>query len=295
MAHFWPLERDRVRLGQAYAMTDNMPLGSAALAGTAFRIDREALAQALGFSNISRNSLDSVSDRDFVADFLYAMTMIGLHLSRLSEQLILFGTAEFGFVRVDDTFTTGSSLMPQKKNSDTLELTRGKSGRLLGLLVGFLATIKGLPSTYDKDMQEDKEGVFNAFDTLMIVIPVMTGVISTLKINADKMAAQLEPGLLATDLADYLVKKGLPFRQAHHVVGEVVRSAESQQKQITDLSLEELQGISELFSADIAEAFRIEGSLAARNVAGGTGPEAVRAQLEQARQAIATTKTPSKQ
>ena len=205
LAHFWPLERDQRRWDGVRDSADSCPLGSAALAGSAFPINREALAARLGFSRITPNSLDAVSDRDFAADFLYAAAMTGLHLSRLSEQLILFSSQEFGFVRLDDAFSTGSSIMPQKKNPDTLELTRGKSGRLVGLLVGLLTTLKGLPSTYDKDLQEDKEGVFNAFDTLMIVLPVMTGVISTLKLQPERMAAQLEPGLIATDIADYLV------------------------------------------------------------------------------------------
>lgn len=283
MSHFWPLERDRARLQAAFDSADELPLGSAALAGTAFPVDRHFLAEQLGFSRISQNSLDAVSNRDFVADALYACAMLGVHLSRLSEQLILFSSQEFGFVRVDDAYSTGSSLMPQKKNPDTLELTRGKSGRLIGLLVGLMVTLKGLPSTYDKDLQEDKEGVFNAVDTLAIVLPVMAAVIETLQINADKMADQLEAGLLATDLADYLVKKGLPFREAHHVVGAVVQSAEDRNIEITDLALSDLQQISDLFSNDVTAAFSIEGSLAARNVVGGTAPEAVLQQIEKAR------------
>ncbi len=286
LAHFWPLNRDVQRLYAARDVADECPLGSAALAGTAFPVDRMFLAQQLGFSRITQNSLDAVSNRDFVVDLLYACAMIGLHLSRLSEQLILFSSQEFNFVRVDDAYSTGSSLMPQKKNPDTLELTRGKSGRLIGLLVGLMVTLKGLPSTYDKDMQEDKEGVFNAFDTLMIVLPVMTGVIETLQINADSMAEQLEPGLLATDLADYLVKKGMPFRQAHHVVGDVVQTGEDLGVDITDLTLEDLRNISDLFSDDVAEAFSVSGSLAARSVTGGTAPAAVLQQIAAAKAAL---------
>lgn len=286
LAHFWPLERDQRRWDGVRVSADACPLGSAALAGSAFPVDREALAARLGFSRITPNSLDAVSDRDFAADFLYAAAMTGVHLSRLSEQLTLFSSQEFGFVALDDAFSTGSSIMPQKKNPDTLELTRGKSGRLVGLLVGLLTTLKGLPSTYDKDLQEDKEGVFNAFDTLLIVLPVMTGVISTLKLSPARMAAQLEPGLIATDMADYLVKKGLPFRQAHHVIGRIVQLANETETSITDLSLAQLQAISPLFEADVTQAFSVAGSLAARNVAGGTAPEAVREQLGLARRTL---------
>ncbi|MCO5188632.1 MAG: argininosuccinate lyase [Anaerolineae bacterium] len=286
LAHFWPLERDQKRWDEVRDSADSCPLGSAALAGSAFPVNREALAARLGFSRITPNSLDAVSDRDFSADFLYAAAMTGLHLSRLSEQLILFSSQEFGFVRLDDTFSTGSSIMPQKKNPDTLELTRGKSGRLVGLLVGLMTTLKGLPSTYDKDLQEDKEGVFNAFDTLTIVLPVMTGVINTLKLQPERMAAQLEPGLIATDMADYLVKKGLPFRQAHHIVGEIVQLSETSGVPITELSLTQLQAISLLFEPDVVEAFSIAGSLAARDVVGGTAPNAVREQIAFARQVL---------
>lgn len=283
LSHFWPLQRDLGRLQQVRTSTSACPLGSAALAGTAYPIDRAWLAQALGFQRITENSLDGVSNRDFAADFLYACTLLGVHLSRLSEQLILFSSAEFGFVRLDDAFTTGSSLMPQKKNPDTLELTRGKTGRLLGYLVGLLTTLKGLPSTYDKDLQEDKEGVFAAFDTLMIVLPVMAGVIETLQLRPERMAAQLEAGLLATDAADYLVKKGLPFRQAHHLVGRMVQLAEAQGCEINQLSLAQLRELSDLFSADLFTALTAEGSVSARNVAGGTGPQAVRQQIAQAK------------
>jgi len=289
LAHFWPLLRDGERLTQARRRTAVLPLGSAALAGTAFPVDRQALAEALGFAQISQNSLDAVSDRDFVADFLYAAAMIGLHLSRLSEQLVLFSSAEFGFVRLDDGYSTGSSLMPQKKNPDTLELTRGKSGRLLGNLTGLLATLKGLPSTYDKDLQEDKEPVFDAFDTLSLTLPVMAGLLRTLTLRPERMAAQLEPSLLATDLADYLVKKGIPFRQAHHIVGEVVQLAEDEDVPLTELTLAQLQGISDEFGADVTAVFSITASLNNRNVQGGTSEAALQTQLEQAKAAVAPT------
>ncbi|MCP5096457.1 MAG: argininosuccinate lyase [Chloroflexi bacterium] len=279
LSHFWPLTRDSQRFAQVWEETAVLPLGSAALAGTAFPIDRHALAEALGFHSISQNSLDAVSDRDFAADFLYAAAMLGIHLSRLSEQLILYSTAEFGFVRIDDGYSTGSSLMPQKKNPDTLELTRGKSGRLIGNLVGLLTTLKGLPSTYDKDLQEDKEPLFDAFDTLETAVPVMTGLIQTLQIKPNRMAAQLEPGLMATDLADYLVKKGVPFRQAHGLIGQAVQMAENKAIGLTSLSLDDLKSISTIFEADVEAVFKIESALANRAVVGGTSPEALMAQL----------------
>ncbi|MBP6470843.1 MAG: argininosuccinate lyase [Chloroflexi bacterium] len=286
LSHFWPLQRDQERWAQAQARTAVLPLGSAALAGTAFPVDRQALAQALGFTAVAPNSLDAVSDRDFAADFLYAAALTGLHLSRLSEQLVLFSSAEFGFVAVDDAYATGSSIMPQKKNPDTLELTRGKSGRLIGNLVGLLTTLKGLPSTYDKDLQEDKEPVFDAFDTLALALPVMTGLIRTLKIRPERMAAQLEPGLLATDLADYLVKRGMPFRQAHHIVGSVVQLAEEKGVLLTDLTTADFQTVSAELGDGVTAVFDFTASLASRRMIGGTAPEALEAQLKAARQAL---------
>lgn len=288
LSHFWALERDAKRLAQVRATTAVLPLGSGALAGTAFPIDRPALAEELGFASVSQNSLDAVSDRDFVADFLYAATMLGLHLSRLSEQLIIFSSAEFGFVVLDDAYSTGSSLMPQKKNPDTLELTRGKSGRLLGNLTGILATLKGLPSTYDKDLQEDKEPVFDSYDTLDIVLPVMTGVIQTLQLRPDRMIAQLKPDLLATDLADYLVKKGLPFRQAHEAVGQAVQLAETRGVTLADLSVAELNSINDKFDQDVLVIFNVKTSLASRAALGGTAPQALNRQLAAAEDILAT-------
>ena len=278
--------RDRERVTQVRQRTAVLPLGSGALAGTAFHVDRQALADKLGFAAISQNSLDGVSDRDFAADFLYTAAMIGLHLSRLSEQLILFSSSEFGFVRLDDGYSTGSSLMPQKKNPDTLELTRGKSGRLLGHLVGLLTTLKGLPSSYDKDLQEDKEPVFDAFDTLSQIIPIMAGLLRTLQLRPENMAKQLEPNLLATDLADYLVKRGVPFRQAHHLVGEVVQLAENQGVPLTELTLADLQSVSEEFGKGATAVFDIETSLSSRAITGGTAPQALQAQLAAAHQQI---------
>lgn len=283
LSFFWPLARDRQRFDEVRAHTAVLPLGSAALAGTAFPIDRQFLADELGFDSVSANSMDAVSDRDFVADFLYAAAMVSLHLSRLSEQLIIFNSAEFGFVRLHDAYSTGSSIMPQKKNPDTLELTRGKSGRLIGDLTGLLATLKSLPSTYDKDLQEDKEPVFDAFDTLAMIVPIMAGLLSTLEINAEGMSVQLEPGLLATELADYLVKKGVPFREAHGLVGQLVRSAEEHGKPLTELTLSEVQAISPFFAEDVEQVLSIKFALGQRDVYGGTAPAALEEQLAAAR------------
>ncbi len=285
LSHFWPLARDGKRFEQVRSQAGVLPLGAGALAGTAYPVDRAFLAQELGFTAVSPNSLDAVSDRDFVADFLYAAAMTGLHLSRLSEQLILYSSSEFGFVRLDDGYSTGSSLMPQKKNPDTLELTRGKSGRLIGNLMGLLTTLKGLPSTYDKDLQEDKEPVFDAFDTLGLALPVMAGLIRTLQLRPERMAVQLEPSLLATDLADYLVKKGMPFRQAHGAVGQVVQLAEEKGVALTAVSLSEFQSISKLFGEDVTAVFEIQTALSSRAAIGGTAPAALLKQLQQAKKA----------
>jgi argininosuccinate lyase len=286
LSHFWPLVRDRQRFEAAWQQASVSPLGAAALAGTAFAVDRQALAEELGFTAVSPNSLDAVSDRDFVADFLYAATMTGLHLSRLAEQIVLFSSVEFGFVVLDDAYSTGSSIMPQKKNADTMELTRGKSGRLLGNLTGLLATLKGLPSSYDKDLQEDKEPVFDTFDTLSLVLPVMAGAIRTLRLQPERMAAQLEPGLLATDLADYLAKKGMPFRQAHSIVGQVVRLAETKDVVLTDLTLADLQSVSDWFDEGATAVFNVQTVLANRAVTGGVAPSALETQLQMAQQTL---------
>ena len=213
--------------------------------------------------------------------------MIGVHLSRLSEQLILFSSSEFGFVSLDDAYTTGSSLLPQKKNPDTLELTRGKSGRLVGNLTGFLTTLKGLPSAYDKDLQEDKEYLFNSTDTLILALPVMSGVISTLNINIDKMSDSISPTLSATDMADYLVHKGIPFREAHGIVGELVLLAEKQGQDLTALSLDEMQSISQHFTEDVMETFDIQKALERRAVIGGTSSKSLDIQLQSAKDSLA--------
>ena len=286
LSHFWPLVRDRERLTATRAAAAVLPLGAGALAGTAFPIDREILAKRLGFRSVTPNSLDAVSNRDFAAEFLFAAALIGVHLSRLSEQLILFSSAEFGFVSLADAYSTGSSIMPQKKNPDTLELTRGKSGRLIGHLTGFLVVLKGLPSSYDKDLQEDKEPVFDAFDTLDIALPVMAGLIRTLELRPERMAVQLEAGLLATELADYLVRRGLPFREAHHIVGQAVRLVEERGCALTDLTDSDLRTLSPQFGEDASSVLSVFAALAARTVPGGTASEALASQLRLAREQI---------
>lgn len=286
LAHFWPLARDRERVAAVRWASAVLPLGAGALAGTAFPINREQLAARLGFHSVTPNSLDAVSNRDFAAEFLFAAALLGVHLSRLSEQLILFSSAEFGFVSLSDAYSTGSSIMPQKKNPDTLELTRGKSGRLIGHLTGFLATLKGLPSSYDKDLQEDKEPVFDAFDTLDVALPVMAGLIRSLTLRPERMAAQLEAGLLATEVADYLVRQGAPFREAHHIVGLAVRQGEEKGLALTELTPEDWQAISPLIGKDVAGVLTVPAALAARAVSGGTAPAALEAQLTLARQSM---------
>jgi argininosuccinate lyase len=278
LSHFWALERDAARFRQARASAAVCPLGSAALAGTAYPIDRARLAASLGFDRPAENSLDAVSDRDFAAEFLFAAALLGTHLSRLAEALIIYATAEFGFVTLADAYSTGSSLMPQKKNPDVLELTRGKAGTLIGHLTGLLATLKGLGSAYDKDLQEDKPPVFAAFDALDLMLPVLAGAITTLTVHPDRMAAALEASLLATELADYLVKKGVPFRDAHHVVGQAVRLGP-----LNTLPLDALQAIHPAFAADVAAVWDFTAAVNRRSALGGASLASVRQQLAAAR------------
>ncbi len=286
LSHFWPLQRDRGRLRNVRESAGVMPLGSGALAGVAFAVDRQALADELGFHSVTSNSLDGVKDRDFAADFVFACALIGVHISQLAEQLIIFSTAEFGFVEMDDAYAAGSSLMPQKRNPDSLELARGKSGRLIGGLAGLLATLKALPSAYDKDLQEDKQFVFEAYDTLELMLPVMTGVVSTLRLNPDRMVAALTPEMFATDLADYLVQKGVVFRAAHDLVGTAVRRAEELGLPLQALSGDELRRISSDFGDDAGRVFEARNALGRRTAAGGTSPGALKEQLELARALI---------
>ena len=283
MSYFWTLARDDERLTDARRRTSVSPLGAGALAGTPFPIDREALAKSLGFDSHSQNSLDAVSDRDFVAETLFAFALIGVHLSRLGEDIVLYSNPLFGYITLNDRYSTGSSLMPQKRNADPMELARGKAGRLIGNLTGLLTTLKGVPSTYNKDLQEDKEALFDSFDQLKLLLPVVTAIIRTLKLNPDKMRAALDPTMLATDLADYLVAKGMPFREAHHAAGRAVRLAAEQGISFSDLSVSSLRTISDLFTEDVASVFNFDASVARRRAAGGTAPDAVREQIAEAR------------
>lgn len=287
LSFFWMLARDRERLADTQRRTAVSPLGSGALAGNPFAIHREQLALDLGFRHPSHNSLDAVSDRDFAVELLFALALMGTHLSRLAEDVILYSNPAFGFITLDDRYSTGSSIMPQKRNADPMELMRGKTGRLIGHLTGLLTTLKGLPSTYNKDLQEDKEAVFGAVDTVDKLLPVITAIIRTLQLNPQKMVAALTEDLLATDLADYLVRKGLPFRQAHHVAGSAVRLAAQEGVGLSALSLDELKGLSDLFTADVAEVFNFAASVARRSTFGGTAPDAVRVQLQAAQDWLA--------
>jgi argininosuccinate lyase len=286
MAAFWKLERDRERLEDAADRARVCPLGAGALAGNPFDVDRQGLAQALGFDRPTPNSIDAVNDRDYVVEFLGWAALTQTHLSSLAEDLIIWSTRAFGFVEIDDAYATGSSLMPQKKNPDSLELIRGKTGRVVGHLTGLLTTLKGLPTAYNKDLQEDKEALFDVLDTLKMELPLVTGVIQTLKIDEARMAAALDEAMLATDLADYLVRKGLPFRETHHLVGQVVRRAEDEGVALSQLDLETYQAVSPEFQADVYEVFNFNRSVEARSAEGGTAPKAVGAQIDQARARI---------
>jgi len=280
LAHAEAFARDITRLHHAAESADACPMGSGALAGNSFAIDRNAIARELGFSRITGNSLDAVSDRDFALDYLYALTGIATHLSRLAEDFVLFASQEFSYVILPDEYSTGSSLMPQKKNPDAWELIRGKTGRINGALLGLLTTLKGLPTSYQRDLQEDKEALFSAHDQVADMIAVAAGAIASTKFNASRLAAAASnPALLATEAADYLVHKGVPFRQAHDIVGKVLREAEKQSVAWTTLPLKTLQKISPAFEADFAGSLSLDAALASKKVRGGTAPESVRAAI----------------
>lgn len=283
LAYFFMLQRDFYRLYNSYRETDVMPLGSAALAGTSFPIDRRYVADELGFARVSENSLDSVSDRDFVIQFLAAASQIMAHLSRLSEELIIWSTQEFNFIVMDDSHTTGSSIMPQKKNPDIAELVRGKTGRVYGNLMSMLTVMKGLPLAYNRDLQEDKEGLFDTIDTVKLSLLVLRSAIKTMAVNTDKMAQAVQDDYItATDYADYLVKKGMPFRVAHEVVGELVKGCVDQGKKLSDLSLSELKKVNNLFDADALELADPRRAVESRVSQGGTSSPSVNRQLAQA-------------
>ena len=283
LSHAWAWRRDADRLSEVAVRVDVMPLGSGALAGNPFGIDRHVLAADLGFGAISANSMDAVSDRDFVAEFLFWAALMMLHLSRFAEDLIIYSSREFGFVTLADAYSTGSSLMPQKKNPDALELLRGKSGRVMGQMTGLMVILKGLPTSYNKDLQEDKEPIFDAFTTLSGSLQIACGVLSTLTVNAAAMRAALSSEMLATDLAEYLVRKGVTFRDAHHVAGAAVRMAEVQGVALPDLPLEELQTLHKVFDEDVSGVWSFENSVERRDVPGGTSRRAVEEQIEQLR------------
>jgi argininosuccinate lyase len=284
LAYAFMLQRDRERFRDCLARVNILPLGAGALAGTAFPIDREALARDLGFTAGAANSLDAVSDRDFLIEFLAVAAVLGMHLSRLATDLTLWATAEFGFVEFPDAFATGSSIMPQKKNPDVAELIRGKSGRLYGNLIAALTAMKGLPLAYNSDMQEDKEPLFDSADSLEAILTVLPPMLSSLTFDLERMREAAGAHFAtATDLADYLVRKGVPFRQAHEAVGRAVKHCVAAGKPLEACSLEELKRFSPLFEADLFQAITVEASLRARGVAGGTAPEAVRHALAQAK------------
>jgi argininosuccinate lyase len=288
LAHVHPLLRDLERLRDADVRTAISPLGSGALSGSSLPLDPEAVALELGFTASAANSMDAVSDRDFVAEFLFVTALLGVHLSRLGEEVVLWATREFGWVTLDDAFTTGSSIMPQKKNPDVAELARGKAGRLIGHVAGFLATLKGLPLTYDRDLQEDKEPVFDAVDTLLLVLPATTGMIATMKVRHERLAATAPEGFaLATDVAEYLVQRGVPFREAHETVGRLVAWCDHRGLDLGDPSNEQLAEISPLLTPDVRKVLTVDGALAARAARGGTAQAQVVEQLAEVRTALA--------
>jgi argininosuccinate lyase len=280
MAHAEAFARDISRLEHAKSSADACPMGSGALAGCAFAIDREAIARALGFSRITSNSLDAVGDRDFALDYLFALAGIATHISRLAEDFVLFSSQEFSYVIPPDEFSTGSSLMPQKKNPDSWELLRGKTGRITSALFGLFTTLKGLPTSYQRDLQEDKEGLFAAHDQLHAMLHVARGALAATKFREDRLrAAARNPALLATDAADYLVQRGLPFRQAHDLIGQLLREADRQQKPWPQISLADLRKISPLFGEDFLSGLSVENALASKKVPGGTSEASVRAAI----------------
>ncbi|MCM3398516.1 argininosuccinate lyase [Oceanobacillus profundus] len=283
MAYVFMFQRDVERLTDSLKRVNKSPLGAGALAGTTFPIDRQFVAERLGFDGICENSLDAVSDRDFVVEFLSNASLISMHLSRLCEEFVQWSSAEFNFIELDDSFTTGSSMMPQKKNPDVAELVRGKTGRVYGHLMGMLTTLKGLPLAYNKDMQEDKEGMFDTFETLKGALALFAPMIETMQVKQENMYQAVTNDFSnATDLADYLVEKGMPFRESHAIVGQVVLNCIQNGKYLLDLTLDEFKSFSELIDVDIFDVLRPEAVVNARDVAGGTARKRVEVQIEQA-------------
>ena len=287
LAYVEMLERDRGRIADARKRLNVLPLGSGAIAGSTIPLDRELVAGLLGFEGVTQNSMDAVSDRDFAVELLSALALVAVHLSRLSEDVILWASSEFKFVTLSDAYTTGSSLMPQKKNPDAAELTRGKTGRVIGNLVSLLTTIKGLPMTYNRDMQEDKEPVFDSVDTVKAALAVMAGMMRGAKVNAAICAAAVaDPMLLATDLADYLVNHGVPFRKAHEVIGKAVALCGAKNCDLPQLTLADYQALSPAFSADVFECFDLAKAMAARKATGAPSPQNVATQLARWQEAL---------
>jgi argininosuccinate lyase len=286
MSFFWMFERDKARLKDALERTAVSPLGSGALAGNSYGIDRKKIAEALGMEYVSMNSLDAVSDRDFVAEFLFALSLIAVHISHLAEDIILFSNPAFNYLQIGQAFSTGSSLMPQKRNPDSMELARGKTGRIISALVNLLILLKGLPSTYNKDMQEDKEALFDSVDNLSLTLSVVTGVVGSLIIFPEKMLAHLNEAMLATDMADYLVDHGVPFREAHQKIGEVIRYAEEKNTPLSEIPLEILQNIAPQFKKDIEKTFNFKQAINKKDGIGGTAPDAVSKQIEVAKEKL---------
>jgi argininosuccinate lyase len=286
LSHFWPLERDRARIASASRAAAVLPLGSGAVAGCAFPVSRVLLQGSLGFTSGSRNSIDAVGDRDFVAELLFAVAMMATHLSRLAEDLIIYGSSEFGFVQFGDAFTTGSSMMPQKRNPDPLELARGAGARAIGALTTLLATLKGLPSGYNKDLQDDKRVLFDAVDTVLLVLPAVAGALAEIRFNAQRMRSAISSTMMATDLADYLVEKGTTFREAHAAVGALIRESEREGCELDALPKASFAAAHPLFGDDVLDWLGPQHSVARRDVPGGTGPTAVSAQLRAAREAL---------
>ncbi len=284
MAYFQMFKRDISRIDDFLERTDELPLGAGALAGTTFNLDRNYTAQLLGFSKPTENSLDSVSDRDFIIELSMIISIISMHLSRFSEEIIIWCTSEFSFISLDDAFATGSSIMPQKKNPDIAELVRGKTGRIYGNLVGILTTMKALPLAYNKDMQEDKEGIFDSIDNIKLSIEIFYAMLDTLSVNEDKILNSIKSGFLnATDVADYLARRNIPFRQAHKITGEIVSYCESRNMAIDDMSIEDFKNFSEVFEEDILSEITIENCINKRDSLGGTSIKNVEIQLENAR------------
>ena len=286
LSYGWMFQRDRERLVDLTRRVDTLPLGSGALAGNPFPIDRNFLAKSLGFASVSTNSMDAVGDRDYIAEFLSWAAILQVHLSRLAEDLIFYSSLEVGFVEIDDAYATGSSLMPQKKNADSLELIRGKTGRVIGSLTGLLTTLKGTPLTYNKDFQEDKEPLFDTVDTLQMTLPIAAGVIETLQVNDGVIYEAMDSTMLATELADYLVRKGLPFREAHHLVGKIVQQAVAIGQPLSSFPLAAYKQHSDLFDNDVHEWLTFKRSADRRESVGGTGEAAVKEQLEALRKLI---------